>query len=76
MLLQQALLHINITIYRACNALLYNTSKIIYRQVRGAEDSARIKAEVRASRAEITALRAEVAAQLETVRALRALAIG
>jgi hypothetical protein len=76
MLLQQALLHIDIAIYRACDALLYDTSKIIHGQVRGAEDSARTEAEVRASRAEITALQAEVAAQSETVRALRALAIG
>jgi hypothetical protein len=75
MLLQQALLHIDIAIYKACNALLYNTSKIIYKQVREVEDSARTKAEVRASRAKITALQAKVAVQLKTVRALRALAI-
>lgn len=56
--------------------MLYDTSKIIHGQARGAEDSARTEAEVWANRAEITALRAEVAAQSETVRALRALAMG
>jgi hypothetical protein len=76
MLLQQALPHIDIAIYRARDALLYNTSKIIHRQARGAEDSARTEAEIRASRVEITALRAKLAAQSETVRALKALAIG
>ena len=73
---RETLLHIDVVIYRTRDALLHNTSKLIYRQARAAEDSARLEAEVQASRAEITALQAELALQLETVRALRALAIG
>lgn len=76
MILQQALPHIDMAIYRARNALLSDTSKIIYGQAGGAEDSARTKAKVRVSRVEITTLQAEVASQSEKVRALRALTKG
>ena len=74
--MQQALPHIDVAIYGTRDALLHDTSKLIYRQARAAKDSARLEAEVQASRAEITALRAELALQLEIVRALRALTIG
>ena len=76
MLLQQALPHIDVAIYGTRDALLYDTSKLIYGQARAAEDSARLEAEVQASRVEVTALRAELASQSDTVRALRALTMG
>jgi hypothetical protein len=76
LILQQALPHIDVAIYGTRDALLHDTSKIIYGQARAAEDSARMEAEVQASKAEITALRAELASQSETVRALRALTMG